>query len=310
MIPANVTKKSKIIVSLSLLVFMLSAFSFAADIIVMKDGQKYGGVIIEYRDGKYILKARGKKYTIYEKEISSISWNSTQAELDSALANEKITVKGREKLSWGYIQADSGYLMMLAPDITSSMGKGMMLYGGGIGYKEKLFGAGFEALYGSMSGNLTYTEPGAPASSNTKINTSTLFLTLKLDYRDHIDGFFCVPVLNVDLGATINFDTLDNYPLGWSAYKDDPAWMLSPGMAGAPGKVSATYLGFTGSVVAGLDFPLGDSFSAYIKAGFTGLTKNTYGDLFKYGTSIGFLPGDATKFGYGLLFQAGAKVLY
>jgi opacity protein-like surface antigen len=161
-----------------------------------------------------------------------------------------------------------------------------------------------------MSGNLIYREPGETFSSNTNINTSTLFLTLKLDYRDVIDGFFFVPVLNIDLGATINFDSLNNYPLGWNAHKYDPEWMLSPGMVNPPGKVNAAYLGFTGSVMVGLDFPVGESFSAYIKIGATGLTKNTYGDLFKFGTSIGFLPGEATKLGYGIVFQAGAKVLY
>jgi hypothetical protein len=272
-------KKLVIILTL-MLVCIPTIFS---DVIIMKAGKKYIGTVVEYYDGRYIIKIKGKKYQIPGDSVKDIQYTDSAEQVRDAIKNEDIHMNIEGWDTKQYIGAAYRYVMPLFSNYTGTIAGGLSLFSVAFGLTCEKTSYGTRISYGSMSGTLKYNDPYT-GSQSTFINSGAVILGAEYVGRLPLRGIPITPFAEIDLGPTINFDSIGSYPLG---YKDT----YIPGSITAK-KVTAVYLGGTVGVNLGVDIKISDPASVQIFAGYMLLTKNRYTDPRVYGKTIDFLIAD------------------
>jgi hypothetical protein len=308
--------------------FFCAAFIFS-DTIIMKNGKKTEGVIIEYTDGQYVFKSGEKKYYMPESMADKIYWNATRSQLDAAYEGEGQLdiLQAHSKNLWWCAEPLAG-LLFVSNEGNRGMLAGTEVYGGAaIGIQQKSGRGtgrdgsvrGLEYLlpaqymlnitYGSISGDISYKEPGAAGDSTTALSSSNVMFMLHGFYRHSLP----VPLLyffwGMGLGLTVNSDTLDSYPMGWKDFESLMPWMYDPALVDEI-KYSGMYLGVAVRAVAGLQFEVNDLFFINVCGGYLGRSKQRYDDPFKYGDSFEAMDSRASQKTGGWYFDASTKFLF
>ena len=145
----------------------------SADVIILKNGKKYTGTIIEFTDGKYILKIKDKKYPIAEDQVQDVEYTDSAEQVQKALKGEVLHEKQQERTVFFYADAVLGYMSPLFSDYTDTIPGGMLYGGAAFGIRDEHYSAGLEFLYGSMSGSFQYSNNMAGVST-TAISSGSL----------------------------------------------------------------------------------------------------------------------------------------
>lgn len=308
--------------------FFCAAFSIS-DTIIMKSGKKTEGVIIEYSEEQYVFKAAGKKYYLPEKMVESINWSATRSQLDSAFEGEEPLdfLQAHSKNLWLFIEPVAGCLLVLDNGNSGSI-SGAELYAGiaygmqqkagrGTGHDGSV--RGFEYIlpakyslnltFGTLAGSIAYREPGASGDSTAALSSSTVMLMLNGMYRHQLPLPSAYFYWGLGLGATMNFDSLDSYPMGWKEYRDYPDFMKTPGLVDAV-KYSGMYLGEAVRTDLGLQVEVNDMLFINGGAGFQWRTKQRYDDPERLGSEFGLIDPRACLIIGGWYIETSVRFLF
>ncbi|MBN2754928.1 MAG: hypothetical protein JXR81_08735 [Candidatus Goldbacteria bacterium] len=254
---------------------VLTAVNYAEDSVKMNDGKKYKGVILDYEKGMFVIKINGKKYNLKENSISGIYWNSSDAELSSALQGEKfkgpVNRLGFIKLT---VMPFSETVSVLNEEFKNTYKGNMNLFGIDIGFVNTKFhtDGSVSLMTTSSSGILEYGEPGSALSGVTNITTTKHMMILNARVKIILsESFPLVPYCLVGFGGALINDKLDSYPS--SSYT--PMWWEPEVEKSA---VDKTYIGFTGRIYAGAYYNITDFLGVDISGGYFAMTPVEYSD--------------------------------
>jgi hypothetical protein len=266
---------------LALLVLLFAAVPVFPDTVILKSGKKLDGIVIEFYKGNYRLKSGGKIVEIPEANVADVQYTADQAQVSAALTGEKLHEKPAGPPAKFYLRPAAGGAIIISPKYGADFDPtGLELFAGvscGIDTGGLLLGAKF--LYGSVSGNISFYDPAAATTADTKIDSGSLLMLLDLGFKTKMPDNKTTILIGVSPGAVLNFDSLDNYAFG---YKDT-------GYSGTIplGKVQATYFSFALMGGFGFEYEVSESFIPGAGFNLICFPKNKYSDLYAYGSSPG-----------------------
>ncbi len=231
------------IISIICLVFF--TYSYAEDIIKMKDGKVYKGVIVSYKKGKYTIMINSKKYTIPESEVSRIWWLATQPELDVNLVGEKISdsrLKDENPFRL-YLKTELFRLTPFSQKIMDVYTNGMQGIGGSIGFDQNLDGGALGFMVGGGEGKSTLDSYGTLSDVKLKASFFNLYI---IKTQRFLKDFFIQPCFELGVGFQLMTEEAD--------------FVFGP--------MKKTYPGMMGKLLLGADIKPLDFLTFDIKAGY------------------------------------------